>query len=662
LLLFYLVCPWLFSSEDFTILKEAHSRVRLLAEHDGLSAGSSSKLALQILLEEGWHAYWRNPGDSGAAPIVEWQLPKGYQVSDLNYPLPHRIEMGQLTAIGYEKELLLWVDLAVPQSEELHRGELRKIQISAEWLVCKEECVPAFFDETLTLPVKEESAGSQTSEVFTPLRPLETKRGSFEVLEKELLLELPVSDSSLQMVDLFPFPDLPVSVKKPVFERGVSQIKVRIPLMSAKPVDGNSARFLAVFEDTKTLVKIGFLYEATEQTETLAWMLLFAFLGGLLLNLMPCVFPILALKFYGVFQMEEAEKKEISRAQVYYQIGILVSLWILAGALILIRDAGSSAGWGFHLQSPAFVSFLILLFFLLGLGFLDYLTLPMFFPGSGLTLMSKEGFLGHFFTGVLAVVVASPCTAPFMGTAIGFALTQDALVTLILFTLLGLGLGFPYLLLGFFPSLAKFLPRSGPWMVQFKQFMAFPLFGTCAWLFFVLSSQVEGLRVSSLLGCMVLLSFGIWVFKSLRGWMRSLFLILTLAGLLGLGSVAVKPPAPGSVSKDTLWERFSQAGLDRHLLERRSVFINFTAAWCITCKANEILTFSSDRVQQYLKSSDLVMLKADWTNRDEEIGEFLRRYDRAGVPLYLFYSKGSKKARVLPELLTPEIFLNAVQP
>lgn len=661
IVLIYLLTLRIFSDEPWIILEDAHCKARLISENQVLIPGKSLRLGLWIKLDEDWHTYWVNPGDSGAGPILEWQFPKGYIASELVYPIPHRITTGSLESIAYENEVLFWLELKVPSTENAHLGALRTLSLNAEWLVCKEECVPAFLETELTLPISSKALQSPEADFLLRQKHPQRSEGLWEHREGELILSLPQEEPGKQIIDLFAYPEVKVESRKPIIEKGKGLSLLRLANQSLESFE--SGKFLAIVEDVATRQVSGVIYDVTQREVSIWWMIGFALLGGLLLNLMPCVFPILALKFYGVLQLGKEEQREVLHSQLLYQAGIICSFWVLAAALILFRNAGSSMGWGFHLQSPLFVAILILFFFLMGLTFLDVFTINIIIPKFGGELLSRDGSLGHFLTGVLAVVVASPCTAPFMGAAIGYALGQAPFITFILFTALGLGLGFPYLIFGLFPAMTRFLPSSGLWMVRFKEAMAFALFGTSVWLFYVLSAQVNQLALVSVLGCVVLAGFGAWAGRSFQGWIRNLVLLLSFALIsVDLYYMIYSAKTRADESKgDEFWQAFSTPSLESNLSRGHSVFVNFTADWCLSCKANELYTFSSKEVRDYVSSSGLLMMKADWTNRNEEIGRILKNYGRAGVPMYLYYKNGSKKPIILPELLTPEIFLGKIQ-
>ena len=388
--------------------------------------------------------------------------------------------------------------------------------------------------------------------------------------------------------------------------------------------------------------------------------MLFAFLGGAILNLMPCVFPVLAIKVLSFLKHGESQRGTVIRNASLYSAGVIISFLFLAGVLLILRGAGEVLGWGFHLQSPAFVFFLLSLMFVMSLNFLGFFEIGSSWMGFGDRLTHGDGPAASFFTGALAVIVATPCTAPFMGTAIGVAITQPAPLMLLVFFFLGAGMALPYFLLATSPSFIKLLPKPGAWMATLKEILAFPLLLTCIWLLWVLVQQTGELGLTmALLGLLVIV-FGLWAIKKISSpkiGAAVLFFCLFLGAYLG-GWYSGNKAAPG---EEIIWEKFSAESVASAKKEGRIVFVNFTAAWCITCKVNERIVFSSNEVRAAVKNRNIALLKADWTNRDPIITQELARHGRAGVPLYLLHLPNSEAAEVLPQVLTPSIFLKALR-
>ena len=401
-----------------------------------------------------------------------------------------------------------------------------------------------------------------------------------------------------------------------------------------------------------------------QSSGSIGLILLFALAGGLLLNIMPCVFPILSLKALQIVQSAAQTPAVIRSNGVAFTLGVLISFAMIAALLLLLRTSGEAIGWGFQLQSPAFVLVLAWLLFAMGLLFSGLWSFGENFMGLGQQLTTRRGVLGAFFTGVLAVIVATPCTAPFMGAALGYALSQSNVTALLIFIVLGFGMALPWLLISFWPGLSNRLPKPGAWMELTKQILAFPLYATVAWLLWVLSQQVDQASLLVAFMSLVLLSFFLWCWQKLRTNTRLIYktvlmllLILTLAATLG------QQHAPASANHQTEgeWQAYDPVRLNELQRNGQAVLVNFTAAWCITCLVNEKVAISRPTVQSQLREQGVVYMKADWTNKDQRITEMLNRYGRNGVPLYLLFPGNGQDALVLPNILTVGILTDALQ-
>lgn len=643
-----------------TRTEQAHSKVRIIVDKKVVALGDELRVGLYFELEDHWHTYWKNPGDSGAAPLIQLTSVPEIQSSDLFYPLPHRLKTGPLTSYVYEKENLLFYKLRLPESLE-PKPELLRVDLSAEWLVCKEECIPAFYDFSISIPLAMHSAPSDSAQLFD--------RFESSISEEQLLIDavedaetLALDFSGLKsrtVIDVLPFPESGLSNDTPsiLAEGG----KLSVILNKNGPLADTDHHVLVITgKDGGGLQgSVGALIPG-KTSSSLLLMLVSSFLGGLILNLMPCVFPILTLKIFSFVKASQGDRKDVIVSQLAYVLGILLSFWLIAFTLFFIRLSGEAVGWGFQMQNPWFIAFLALLFFVLGLNFAGYWAYTGYGSGIGQSLTQKKGLVGSFFTGVLAVVVASPCTAPFMGAALGYALGQNLSVILAIFTALGLGLGAPYLILALIPQLGEKLPRPGPWMESLKEYMAFPMWGTSIWLISILQSQIDSTGIIAIMISSLLIVLGI---RLGRGKSLVLRFILGTLLALGLGFIlhsSMVPKQNKNFKEDKFWLEYSPEELNTRIGKDGGVFINFTAVWCISCQVNDRTTFQNDAVRSYVKEQGIVMMKADWTNRDPEISEILGRYQRAGVPLYLYYPPFSKQARILPEILSPDIFLNHV--
>ncbi|HUR41462.1 MAG TPA: protein-disulfide reductase DsbD domain-containing protein [Verrucomicrobiae bacterium] len=659
-----------------------HIEAELIGENTAWLPGSTQWVALRLAPEPGWHTYWRNPGDSGLATSLEWTLPEGFAAGEILWPYPSRESLGELTNYGYDRETLHLVPIEVPAKLEVSAT----LHAKAKWLVCKDICIPGEAPLELTLPVAaivttDSAAATRFTEARARLPRAEALAGTFAVAGQELRLE--IGDDALaeaQAAEFFPFDNNLVN-------HGALQ-RVSLEPGRVRFAQAQSAYFAAMppfvegvlvvrGAETKAYTVRALPGEVTtvaappmvippaapvspREAPGLLLVLGFALLGGLILNLMPCVFPVLAIKAVSVLESRRGDPAAERAHALAYTGGVVASCVAAAAMLLAVRSGGEALGWGFQLQSPVFVAFLAYLLLALGLSLSGVVQFGTQLMGVGQGLTEKNGYLGSFFTGVLAVVVASPCTAPFMGVALGTALTAPPLVALLVFATLGLGLALPFLMLGFFPALGKRLPRPGAWMETFKQAMAFPLYFTVAWLLWVLGRQ-SGIDAVGLALCgLVLASLALWLWGgAARGRSRAaLAALATLASLGLLAHPVIRAPAATAKVAEIGQEPWSAARVAELRAQGRVVFVNFTADWCITCKANEKVALGSDKVRAAFAARKVAWLVADWTSADPAITEALAHYGRNGVPLYLLYPPGGGDAVVLPQLLTPDIVLD----
>ncbi|MDQ8038181.1 MAG: protein-disulfide reductase DsbD family protein [Pedobacter sp.] len=648
-------------------LRTDHLRSQLVSASNTATPGQTLKLGLLLQHDEHWHTYWKNAGDSGNATTLTFSLPVGVTASEIEWPLPERLPVQGLVNYGYSHRVLLPVTLSVPTN---FSSKTLDITLKADWLVCMEECIPGEGEYKLSLPVQTAAASSsEWAKDFerSATRQPKTATGSAtyhiqgDMLTVDFSGDLPADFSSW----LF-FPEIPQHITNaatPEWKKTDTGWQARLPVseyfVKAAPEfpvllvkGGAGLRFTAAYAETAA---------ASAKTATTFSLAAFlpalglALLGGLVLNLMPCVFPVLSFKALAV--LEQADNRPALRRQgIFYALGVIASFLLLAGLLLILRNAGEQIGWGFQLQEPRFVAALALLFFLMALSFVGLLEIGAGFAGLGQSLTEGHGDRSAFFTGVLACVVASPCTAPFMGTALGYALSQPTLAALAVFAALGLGLALPILLLGFIPALARLLPRPGAWMESFRQFLAFPLLLTVVWLLWVYGEQTSTLAMAWLLAALVLLAFGIWLRSKAKA--RALTLLAWLVIAVAVASPLLKKSAePEKVSSTAeAWSAEKLAGLRA---EKKPVLVNMTAAWCITCLANERSTLSTEGVKSALAKHGVTYLKGDWTRQDPAITEYLSAFGRNGVPLYVLYP-AEGEPQVLPQILTPALIENAL--
>lgn len=675
----------------------------LRAELPAAVPGQSLWVALTQRIRPGWHTYWKNPGDSGIPTTIAWTLPEGWSAGDIVWPAPERFPIGPLVNFGYKDEVHLLTRIMVPA--DARPGETVTLTGAADWLVCEDICIPEsatlnvsipvaagpveataeraalFADARRSLPVPSPFAasfapGAQGHALILAAPGLEAANlksafffpENYAVTPAAAPQSFTVTEDGLRLAlqkggDLPEGPILGVLV----LEEELGGTTSRQALEIAADVAGGGAAGAMRTGDAGG----GGLTAAARETAGMGLLqaALFALLGGVILNLMPCVFPVISIKAMALVRHGGGHARAHGLA---YTGGVLACFAAVAGALIALRAGGAEIGWGFQLQDPWIVALLAYVMFLLGLWMSGVYELGGGVAGVGQGLAAREGYSGSFFTGVLATVVATPCTAPFMGAAIGFALLQPWYVSLTVFLALGLGMALPFLILTSSPWLLRHMPRPGPWMERLKQVLAFPLYATAAWLVWVLSIQAGPNAVAAVLGGMVLVAFGAWLYGVTRnagnGWRRgaaaAAVAALVAAVVLARGPAVATPVASGAPDPATAkaegYEPFSEARLAELTAAGTPVFVNFTAAWCITCLVNERTSLSGPAVKAAMADKGVVYMKGDWTNRDAVIARVLERFGRNGVPLYLLYRPGQAEPEVLPQILTEAIVLEAL--
>ena len=658
----------------------------LISEVSSIKPGESFWVALRQVIRPGWHTYWRNPGDSGAPTKLTWVLPDGFSASGIHWPYPERVPYGPLMNFGYHDEVVFLVQITVPES--LDAREVRLLA-KGEWLVCADICIPEDADLELLLPVSNETPRAIVAhaDYFQEARqrlPMDIGvHAEYSVGADTISLSIVMSDlqrSRIISIDFFPYEegvlDFPRAQKLSMTDKGF-----RLDLVPGYNFDllrSNLHGVIVVTEDAggeqRTAFEVKPVQTGAIKSDkiNIGIALLFAFLGGLILNLMPCVFPVLTIKILSLVETNRSDKGTIRIHGFVYVFGVVFSFLLIAAVLIALRAGGEQIGWGFQLQSPIVVGLLIYLFALIGLNLSGYFEFGLSLMGAGGGLADRSGYSGSFFTGVLAAVVAAPCTAPFMGAAIGYALTQEAATSFAIFTSLGLGMALPYLLLCYSPVLLDRLPKPGPWMETLKEIFAFPMFAASVWLIWVLNLQTGANGLLAILSGLLLIGFAIWLSKRQgagpRKWITRLAVLTLSVVAIGLTSMVRHTDAAAEeldqaatvTSSGPVSEPYSRETLESRLAVG-PVFVNFTAAWCITCKVNDLVALHSDKVRAVFERHQVSYLEADWTNEDPVITRALAEYGRSGVPLYLLYAKGSSSARILPQILTQSIVIEAIE-
>ena len=665
------------SSVNANPVQRDHIEVELVSRTQAIVPGTITELGLRFLPETHWHTYWQNPGDSGIAPELAWSLPENASIGEIRWPYPERIEIGHLVNYGYEGEHVLPVRFTPPPG--LVVGDTLSVSVNASWLVCRVECIPGEATLSLSLPVvaSKDNQPSEFESLFESAQQryplLQAPAGQFSTEADQFSVRLPKTGV---LTDWTPAPDRifvtatnVVDHAKDVFiSQGETWVQIAQPLSPYFSGDVDDIALVTVDDTTQTayswsLQKAGLITESAQNhSEAYGVVLLLALGGGLLLNLMPCVFPVLSIK---ALQVVSTPARQQRRHAMAYTFGVVSSFISIAGLLLALRASGQAMGWGFQLQSPIIVGGLIYVFFIMGLSLSGFVTIGGQWMGWGQSLTENQGMRGSFATGVLATIVASPCTAPFMGVALGAAVLMPWFLGLGVFVMLGFGLALPMLLLGWLPQLGRWLPTPGPWMTTFKELMAFPIYLSTVWLVWVLARQTNAAAVAYILTGLVVLVFLCWLHKqpqryqSLSGYRHSIVAFGLIAALAMLASAARTPPT--AQDQATFWLAYSPQTLQTARDDpNQAVLVNMTADWCVTCLVNEQVALSSDEFKEALEANNVVYIKGDWTRRDPMITDYLATFDRNGVPLYVFYPKEGGPPRVLPQILTPSLVIDAI--
>ena len=677
-------------------VRTAHSTVELVAEQASLPAdGGVVTLGLHLRPNAGWHAYWRNPGDAGKEPSMRWRLPEGFEAGALRFPTPHLIPFGEFNTYGFNGPILLLADMQVPQG--LVAGGTHALDAKASWVVCDDElCVPEEAQLGLTLPVGDGGQNAATAPLFAEARrklPHTVEwPARFAVADGRVEVEVVVpAGTAVDEPYLFVASKRFVRYGEQRFHRSGGTLRFAMSAGGAAErlesaaavlsgVGDSEGALLNLAKTTAPLPPLPVAAIATAPSTSALGVLqaiLFGVLGGVVLNLMPCVFPILSMKALGLVHLSGAERTAVRASGLLYTAGVLVAFAAIAALLLALRAAGNAVGWGFQLQSPWVNLALGLGMVAIGLNLAGLFEIGTRLMGMGQGPSEGSGEKrAAFLTGLLAVVVATPCTAPFMAGALGYALVQPAAVAMAVFLALGVGLALPYLALTWIPALGRTLPKPGPWMGVFRQVLAFPMLATALWLFWVVGKQLGASSMAVALLAALLLAFALWAFgRSVAAngaWRWRIAAALGLAACLGASArlddfraspaVAADVPAAGTLGKLAL-QRFSPALVQSYVAARQPVFVYFTADWCISCKVNERVALATDAVGDAINERGIKVVEGDWTAEDPVITEWLTMYGRAGVPLYLYFPRGSSSIDagvVLPQVLLPDIVIDAI--
>lgn len=706
LTLSFLVSNYSANAQDL----ERYTSVTPIAEHIALRPAEEITIATQIDLAPHWHVYWKNPGDSGLPVKIQWELPEGFEIGEIKWPTPDKISYDILVNYGYYDQTILLQTLKAP--DVLPEGKVT-LKAKVDMLVCNEICIPESSEILLDLndPEKLEEDNAEYIEK-AKLKIASPIKGQFIYSELDSFLQLSLkpedrtllTDATADNVEFFPYDwgiinhvampeaeveDGHISIKHERGDQSFEEIETLRGLLVIKGKKGENQGFeIEAIAEKKTISpSVTVNQNNTTQPQNVqstnksvqpaktTWFsaLYLALFGGLILNLMPCVFPVLSMKALSLVKMGEKEKKTAQAHGIAYTLGVVLSFLVIGGILVFLKEAGSVIGWGFQLQNPVVVAVLAYLLFAIGLNLVGFFDFDFGLGNVGNKLTQGHSVTSSFFTGALATIVATPCTAPFMGAAMGFALTQGTIVSLSVFAALGFGLALPYLLLSIFPPLRAFLPKPGAWMNTFKQFLAFPMFASSIWLIWVLDQQSGAMGILFVLLGMLSIAFAVWLShirtsglaKSLK---RICFALSLLVALYSLSHIKTEMVNQKTDTENYAFEQpFSQEKLSELLQGDDPVFVEMTAAWCITCKINHNIAINTDATKTLFNDNKVQYLVGDWTNSDDTITKYLASYGRNGVPLYVFYGARDPQTKIrpepyiLPQVLTPKIVKESIE-
>jgi thiol:disulfide interchange protein DsbD len=652
----YFISLLIFSSFSYgNPVETDHANVSLVKFDTSLSAQNELFIGIKMDMQKNWHTYWKNPGDSGGPIKVIWNLPENVTIEGPLWPTPELLPYPPLMTYGYKDFVIFPYKVSYADIDNLSF-----VGADIDFLICDDVCVPEKANINTTFNKLQPSERFEewllrVPDVTLPILGNQTKE----------FLEIRFSYNH-KIRNIYFFSDnqnLILHSGKQVLIKEENNWLLKIPLQSEN-LKISSAEGVIKINDESYLIKSDVIKSPEEELSmSILQAIIFAFIGGIILNLMPCVFPIISLKILSFVSMGGSSKSKIRTHSLLFCFGVIISFLIIALSLLALKSAGNSVGWGFQLQSPVIVGVLSILMFIIGLILLMNIDIGASVTKLGKVGMNQTTYSSSFLTGILAVVVASPCTAPFMGAAIGYALIQPSFVTLPIFISLGIGFAFPYLVLSYKPELVEALPSSGIWMVKLKEFFAFPMFATALWLLWVFSIQTSTDALIELLLVLLLISLLMWLITNSANKIIKIILLLLLGSLFivqlkNLTSVKVELNNNQDNKNVTIWTKDIENKLKS---ENKAYLINYTAAWCITCQANDKIALSRPNVKKFLKQNNIEYIVADWTNKNKDILDALNIYGRSGVPLYVYWKPGMQKSEILPAILSEKIVLDALR-
>ncbi len=642
--------------------------------HDAVP-GTEFEIGLLLRHDSKWHTYWKSTGDTGLPTRIQWSLPQGWHASEILWPTPDVFKIGDLVNYGYGDEVLLPVRISVPASAKV--GSVQDIKAEVSWLMCADQCVPGKASLTLAVQVADKDGGAtKASTLFEASHtampsPLSDASGVFDPKTHAVRVTFKSTEPFHHFYVFAEGDDsvvygAPQSVSRSadkisVTLQGTDELKAGSQFSGVFAADGGPrkggwAGSFSVPLESGT-VAAPTVSDDTPQTGLSSWLAVaMAFIGGLILNVMPCVFPVLSLKILSLVQ--DRQRINLPLHGVVFTLGVLLTMLVLAGVLIAVKSAGISVGWGFQLQSPIFVASLAVIFAAISVNLLGWFEFSCVRVSGG---SYSNSLLNCFATGVLAVVAASPCTAPFMGAALGYALTASIRESIFVFLALGLGMSLPWLVLSLFPVLTAWMPKPGAWMNVFRKLMAIPMLLTMIWLLWVLSQQVSFTALVLYIAAVISLCVCLFLYGKLQFSLLTakLPIVLSAACAVLLFAAASSPLFRQPDAAVQAADAWSPQAVENALKAGKPVFVDFTASWCVTCQANKIAVLDREDIREAFKQHGVVFLVADWTNQNPDITQALESFGRSGVPLYILYSPDGKTT-VLPELLTKNIVIEAL--
>jgi len=675
-------------------------KARLVSELGSIGPGQTAWVALELDIREGWHTYWRNPGDSGEATKLAWQLPAGFSAGDIVWTTPHRFEVAPLVNYGYAQHAVHLVQITAPKN--LNAGAPIDLAAKASWLVCSDVCIPETADLKLRIPASPQagSVDPKDAALFTEARSelpsAELAATTARIQGDQLIISLGkewgATLSQIKSLAYFPYDEGSIEYAAPQnLTRSKDALQLSMKVGYQPPQPGTVRGVLVATEQngndtTAVPIEIAASFggagagaprqaaaDETEVVHSLPVLMLFAILGGLILNLMPCVFPVLSIKALNVVEQAKTHPAAVRAKGLVFAGGVIASMLCLAAVMLALRAGGEQIGWGFQLQSPLFVTFLVYLLLAVGLNLSGVFEVGGGLAGVGDGLTQGDSYSSSFFTGVLATVVATPCSAPFMAPALGAALTQPTLNALCIFAALGVGIALPYVLLSFAPWMRRVLPKPGAWMDTLKQLFAFPVYATAAWFLWVLAEQTSSLGLGAALAGAILIGLAAWSYQKSHFSAGGAKAAVLATAVISVGiavflpvraaQVAAAPAGKSAVAAhgDDEWQPYDAARVAELRSAGKPLLVNFTASWCLTCLVNERNAFADSAVREIFRSKGVTLMKGDWTKRDPAITKALSEFGRAGVPLYVVYNAkpGSSAPLVLPQILTAGVVQNA---